>query len=123
MYILLLFAHFLGDFVLQSREMAMNKSSKLLFNLKHISLVLLPLLPIAYWYQIHPLKVLMYGILHGLQDWFIWPLFKKIRTKTYDLDKKSYKPLKDYWFIFTLGLDQFLHLIILFTLFSGEIWI
>ncbi len=75
--IMLLVAEYVGDFLLQDREMAVNKS-------KHIPTLLLHLLAIFIciaatglgfgWASVYVAGC--YIVVHGIQDWFIWNGYK-----------------------------------------------
>jgi hypothetical protein len=72
------------------------------------------------------LLALLVALIHCMQDWFVWVLYRchvKVqvvnRLSSYssrhnvDYEIKQWKFLKDYWFFFTIGLDQYLHYILL----------
>lgn len=78
--IIILIAEYVGDFLLQSREMALNKSKKITTLLMHLYCIGCCLIigfgAVSYWYVI-PLMVALkftglYCLVHGVQDWFIW---------------------------------------------------
>lgn len=130
MYILyaiaLFVAHYVGDFLLQSREIANNKSSDLAALVSHGILVTLPIVALfivvdvimfithhssAFYEPI--LAALLYGILHMVQDKFTWRWFKK-KVKEEDLIRGSER--FDTMFFAVLGADQMIHMIVLFTI-------
>jgi|SRR6056297_2062588 len=59
-----IFAHLIGDYILQNDWMGMNKKQKTLPCLVHVFLYCLPFLftPLAYW------KIILIGIEHFIQD-------------------------------------------------------
>jgi len=109
----LLFAHFFGDWFLQSRTIAVNKSNSFYYMFLHIVLVLIPIYfvlllygsPEFIWIEF----LFIYACFHGFQDFIIWKIFPsllKIKNE-YWKDKKFYD---------LIAVDQFLHLAALFIL-------
>jgi hypothetical protein len=99
--ILLLFAHFLGDFLFQSNDMALKKAKSIKWLMIHVGaytmalgLVALLLFPWHNWW----LFVLLNGALHAFVDFFT---SKIIARASQWQDKK--------WFYTGIGFDQFLH--------------
>jgi hypothetical protein len=135
-YILLLFSHFLGDWIFQSREIAENKSKNFCVLLKHLLYVHLTLFPICFYIFnfdiVNTLFVLFFNaILHGIIDWNIWKkypiiiktlLLKKFSKEETDIKMQNFIEYnlyaKDYTFYTFIAVDQFLHLSILFYLFG-----
>jgi len=109
----LLISHFIGDFVFQSRKMAENKSKSLPYLLLHIFVIIMSLNLPAMIFKIAWFVPIVYGLLHGMQDLFLWKFYKYLYSK---LDRKV-NYYEDYWFYFTIGLDQLIHLIVLFLIF------
>ena len=114
MIILLLFAHLIGDFLLQSRIMALNKSKSLYYLCRHgidvggsVFIVFLIFKPFA----IAVILTLIYTTVHCLQDFTIWRAAKSF----FKPDEKYYETKKFYDII---GIDQFLHLAFLVFLSS-----
>lgn len=113
--ILLVAAHFLGDWIFQSRKMAVDKSNKLKTLFNHVLIVSCILFATACPFigVINAAWAVTFNALsHILIDWYGWGFYKK---------KFVNKPLefhfKNYWFYFTIACDQFLHLAIMFFLF------
>ena len=106
--------HFISDFLLQSREVAKNKSSSWKHLGKHIGIIFVCFLPFG-------LKIsAANAIVHGVIDKFIWNLYKYNVMKRISKDKKhllidqleakaNWKYWEDHWFYATIGLDQLLH--------------
>jgi len=113
MILLLLISHFVGDFVLQSRKIATTKSSNLSSLLIHLTILFCSLIPISLYLKISLFIPLLYCILHGIQDWFIWKGYKILHSI-------QSRPVyyEDHLFYSTIGFDQLLHTIILLTLFK-----
>lgn len=138
--ITLVAAHFLGDWVLQPRWMAINKS-KLSIVLFHHLMIVNTILSFVIFYPYHdyPISRVYYWLInivaHGIIDWYIWRIYAKIRGKNLfyewdlfgdgktepisikEIDDGHFIVRKDYWFYTTIAIDQFLHLTILFWLF------
>lgn len=116
-YLLLL--HFIGDFLLQNREIAENKSKNFEVMGNHIlriyTVFLFGLwLPFSIPYPNLIGFILSYCLLHFLQDTFIWRSFKWFKMRP-TKDNKSPFPSGEYryWedssFYATIGFDQMLH--------------
>jgi hypothetical protein len=109
----LLFAHFLGDWFLQSRTIALNKSKNFNYMVLHMMLVAGPIYLVAISYDV-PVMVawlfsFIYSCIHGIQDFLIWrivPIILKVKVEYWE-DKKFYD---------LIAVDQFLHLSVLFIL-------
>jgi len=127
-FIWLFFFHFVADFILQSRQMALEKSSRPAMLLLHLSIIFFTFF-IGGLY-VFPNPVTAYQIawlnacFHGLIDWNLWKIYKRLTinrvTKHYPEDpEKVQYTLKnwEYWtdktFYTFIGLDQFLHYITL----------
>jgi hypothetical protein len=121
--ILLIGAHFFGDWYLQPRWMATSKSSDFNTLSLHVGTVSLILglalfhtvaLPILLW------KLGVNAIIHGIIDWNLWTFYKRIvrnegpRT---DVEMAKFEYWKDKRFYDFIALDQFMHLATLAILF------
>jgi hypothetical protein len=112
----LLAAHFIGDWFLQPRWMATEKSKNFNTLCKHLFIVSILLFAVSFpvlgWFKA-AVATLMNAYAHGLIDWFGWGWYKK-KFATYT-DKGH---LNNYWFYTTIGIDQFLHLALIVILFT-----
>lgn len=134
--------HFVADFLLQSREMGKNKSTKFLVLLQHISIqficfvvLLTPVVGFAPAFTF----ALGNALIHGVIDWNIWRLYKySVLKRLYDDEGNDYIPnvsktgpnhslmsdskvwqyQEDHWFYATIGLDQLLHTVTIIALFG-----
>jgi len=82
---------YIGDFIFQSREVAVTKSNNILILLSHLMDIGNVLA--FYFFSLLVLKIysfsivniflfiLIYLCFHGIQDWFIWKYFKFIKMK------------------------------------------
>jgi len=113
--ILLIVTHILFDFVLQSRDVATNKSSNIKYLIPHLvilgfGLMIFTKLSGRYSPNQAILFVCWNVILHGVIDWNIWRVYKRLvlwRTKGQaDYDYKFYEDGMFYDFI---AYDQGLH--------------
>lgn len=106
--ILLFIAHFIADFALQPREMALKKSEDYRWLLRHCAIHFgvfwCAVLPFLYATPILFLLPIGNSIVHGVIDWNIWRGYKK--WKATHLEPPFYE---DHYFYFTLGADQLLH--------------
>lgn len=98
--ILLVWMHFVADFILQTDEIALNKSKSSFVLLQHVSLYILPFLFFGTEFAV------INGILHFITDYF------SSRATSY-LWKKEQR----HWFFVVIGLDQAIHLTCLFLTF------
>jgi hypothetical protein len=108
--ILVVFQHFLFDWILQSRWIAVNKSHGFLALILHVVVVTIGFfLPAIFVFG--PLAAtsaaIFYGLLHGLQDRYVWKWYGKRGVES---------PYDDKWFWNTIAIDQFLHFLIMFSI-------
>lgn len=107
-----LFAHWVGDFVLQTDEQAKKKSSDIKYLLKHtltysliitfFTYLLIGYLPNSHWYT-----PLIFGFIQFISHTIIDYVTSRLNKKLWEL-----KETHD--FFVSIGFDQFIHYIILF---------
>lgn len=103
--LLMIVGHFVGDWLLQSREIALAKSRHFPTLLKHLTRVQLTLIPFYFVADIGLLPSVLYITLHGLQDWYWWRYWgKRLDAETWFQQKTFYD---------AIALDQMLHLSLL----------
>lgn len=114
--IVLLLTHFISDFLLQRRDVAISKSSKLLPLLEHFIIIYASLTILGLFYNISNIVNLsiIYSLIHIIQDKFIWSLYKYKKPK-------DFKYWEDSSFYNTIALDQFLHISFLIYIFKEYI--
>ncbi len=109
--------HFIADFLLQSREVATNKSSNINYLLTHCGI--LGVVFILGLYSFIGFNAIILAclntIIHGAIDWNIWKVYKYFRRKE---DIKTFKYWEDSLFYATIGFDQLLHSLTLIGLVS-----
>ena len=133
--IVLLSAHFIADIVLQSRTMGKEKSKDSMWMFGHFLIIFLAFFAAGLFvFRNHVLPpepavllALIIACSHCMQDWFVWVLYR-CHVKVQVLNKltregrygdyaksaiKQWKCLEDYWFFFTIGIDQYLHYILI----------
>lgn len=129
---ILLMAHFVADFLLQTREMGKRKSEDLAVLLEHCMIQFGTILFIGLCLSLPGHAIVMISlinaIIHGIIDWHIWRLYKYsvlVRVKnqlrpqefhTYKKKLQQYRYWEDGWFYSTIGLDQLLHTLTLIWL-------
>ena len=135
--IVLCTTHFLSDIVLQSRTMGKEKSKDSMWMFAHFGIIF-TLFFIAGLFifkdAILPAENAMLlgggiAFIHCMQDWFVWVLYRchvKVQvvnklsqySRSHDVNYeiKKWKCLKDYWFFFAIGIDQYLHYILLIVI-------
>lgn len=95
-FILIMFVHWVADFIMQTRWMATNKSSSNLALGTHILVYMIPMSMFGLYFAI------VNGILHFIVDYFT------SRGTSYLWKKKE-----THMFFILIGLDQFLHMVCL----------
>lgn len=109
-------AHFLSDWVLQTRYIAENKSKSWLVLGHHLGIIAggicvafilcgVPATPVILG------KFALYILAHGIQDRYIWRFYEK---HYHDPKRPDYKPKA---FYNTIAVDQFIHLSLLMLFF------
>ena len=107
--IAILWAHFIGDFILQSDYHAVNKSKNNKALLDHIMWYSLPFVVLTIITPATVLWLLFNVIAHGAIDW----VTSRISSRLWQQNKR-------HWFFVTIGADQSLH----FTcLFASYVWL
>jgi hypothetical protein len=130
--LVLMFAHLVADFFMQSREMGRNKSKKPGWLLRHVGIHVAVFATFVYIalaaslggtsapHSVLLLTSLIFaainGVFHGVVDlttWNLYALSVKYRAKhghiPYDRDPVKFRYWEDHWFYVTIGVDQFLH--------------
>jgi len=90
---MIIWIHFVSDFILQSDKMAHTKSSSNLWLSIHIVVYSIPLIILG------PLYALINGLAHWITDWF------SSRATSW-----LYKRELNHWFFVVIGLDQAIHI-------------
>lgn len=142
--ITLLIAEFVGDFLLQDREMALKKSSDLKFLAKHLFAIFVVMAATGLGFGMPSVYLAgCYVIIHGIQDWYIWNGYKYLVGKRLmkevkdDLSKlvtndkeqelfqarvSSFEASREYAedkvFYDTIGLDRVLHIVTIVVLYG-----
>lgn len=101
--IFIVIAHFVGDFLLQSDMIALNKRKDSIILIEHSLLYTLPFLGIFYFLSIHPVWLIINTLLHFIVDFYSSRLTSKLFEQ------------KRHWFFVTIGASQAIHLIMLFS--------
>ena len=96
MIFLILFTHFMADFVFQTDKMAKNKSQSLKWLLYHVLTYTLIFCYLGVWF----------ALLNGVCHFFIDFITSKISSYYYRVNKT-------HTFFVVIGFDQFLHTVIL----------
>ena len=100
--------HFIADFLLQSRDMARNKSSNLYYLIEHCKILAIVFFAFLYPFMLLNtfIFILTNTLIHGIIDWHIWRIYKWIRRKE---NINTFKYWEDSLFYSFIGLDQLLH--------------
>lgn len=128
----LLLLEYIGDFLLQSRYIALNKSKNLKVLGFHGLAIFLCLSIPAFWLGGSVIYLAgAYTLIHCVQDWYIWNLYKYLLSKRFKKEKIGYsfktraylfelnkEYAEDKLFYDIIGLDRFLHIITLILLWN-----
>jgi hypothetical protein len=117
-YLTILLAHYIGDWLFQTRYIAENKSKKLSVLFKHVSIYGLTLLCLVGWSM--PLETFCVWLAinvtaHAIQDWFLWRIAATVVAKKLPKSYDMIDVYKSKAFWDTVGTDQFIHYMILFS--------
>jgi hypothetical protein len=91
--ILLVWIHFVADFVLQSNTVAINKSKSNMILLQHVLIYGVLFIPISFYFAV------INAMLHFVVDY----ITSRVTSVLWAHDER-------HWFFITIGLDQALHL-------------
>ena len=116
----ILFLHFIGDFLFQSRRIAENKSTQFTVMIHHC-LIIMGVFGFGLFNVIPDFNKWMSFILaafgtHYLQDTFVWRYYKWLMTERYRSEVDKFEYWKDSGFWSTIGFDQMLHIMTLYFL-------
>jgi hypothetical protein len=100
----ILWAHFVGDFILQSDYHAVNKSKSNLALFEHVLWYSLPLTFAGFLIPVSLAWLVVNMVLHGAIDY----VTSRISSRLWKQDKR-------HWFFVTIGADQSLHFTCLFV--------
>ena len=115
--ILLFIAHFIADFLLQSREMGQKKSQYFKWLMGHLFIQYFVMLAFVLGITGGDWKTatffsLLNTIIHGIIDWYIWKFYKLHAIRIIKRDRikvRDFKYWEDHMFYTTIGFDQLLH--------------
>jgi hypothetical protein len=112
---LLIAAHFIGDWLLQSRAMAHTKSTNMWVLIDHVCIVSFILaLPISIFAPERMPLLIINGLLHAFIDWNLWSGYKA----SIPIDQQTtFEYWKDKRFYDHIACDQFMHLFLIIVLF------
>ena len=102
--LLILWAHWIGDFILQSDWHAINKSRNNLILLHHVGCYSIPFAFIGFLVPVSIAWIVANAVLHAMTD------YVTSRATSY-LWQQNHR----HWFFVTIGFDQSVHFTCLFT--------
>ena len=102
--VVILWAHFVGDFILQSDYHAVNKSKSNLALFEHVLFYSLPLTLIGFLIPVSIAWIIANAVMHAAVDY----VTSRITSKLWQQNKR-------HWFFVTIGADQSLHFTCLFV--------
>ncbi len=112
----LLFAHWVADFLMQTDEMAQNKSKNNMWLLKHclaygcgITLVSIIGIAIICLVKVTPMQMFVYGLL-------VTAIHFPVDYVTSRINSKLWADKKVHWFFVSVGFDQWIHFVTLLLL-------
>jgi len=109
----ILFAHFLGDFLFQTNDMALNKSTSIKWLSLHVLAYTFSLFAVAV-FILGTKGLLLFLFWNALLHWIVDFFTSKVIARLSSLSNKK-------WFYTMIGFDQFLHaatLIVTYDIFS-----
>lgn len=115
---LLIITHFVSDWILQPRAIARRKANSPIWMLKHLLIIFVctticfAVIGVSLWWAV------FYTIVHGIQDKFIWSTYEYIKGPYTEEFLTHNRYAEDYWWYFTIAIDQIAHLIMLFWICS-----
>ena len=92
-YLMLIWLHFIADFIMQSDKVALNKSSSLKYLFLHCLIYSVPFLIFGIWFAI------ITGVLHFMVD----GVSSKVTACLWQKEER-------HWFFVAIGLDQAIHM-------------
>jgi len=134
--VLILIAEYIGDFIFQSREIALNKSKDIKVLVKHMAIIFGCMGATAFGLGLPALYLAgCYVIIHGIQDWFVWRgykavIYKRVMKKFNQLGQgeaglawvrnnlNAHKYWEDKLFYDFIGADRLLHIITIIVLYG-----
>ena len=96
-YILVIWVHFIADFILQSNAMAINKSKNIKYLFFHCLTYSIPMLLFGW----------KFALINGAAHFFVDFVTSKITAYLWSINQR-------HWFFVIVGLDQAIHLTCLF---------
>lgn len=114
----LIILHFLSDWILQPRAVAKRKTTNIMWLLKHLIVIHCTFALFSFVVGIPQWVCLINTVAHGLIDKTVWKLFSLTRGPFNEEYLKYNKHAEDYWFYFTIAVDQTLHICLLIFLFG-----
>lgn len=102
--LLIIWAHWIGDFILQSDYHAQNKSKNSFILGEHVFLYSIPLACIGLFIPVSLVWVFFNAVAHFCTDWITSRITSKLWAKK-----------QVHWFFVTIGADQAIHFTTLFV--------
>ena len=102
--VVILWAHFIGDFILQSDYHAVNKSKSNLALFEHVLYYSLPLTLMGFLIPVSISWIIANAVMHAAVDY----VTSRITSRLWVAGKR-------HWFFVTIGADQSLHFTCLFV--------
>lgn len=103
-FVLIVWAHFIGDFILQSDYHAQNKSKSSLVLAEHVLMYSIPFVLLGALIPVSLLWVFINAVAHFCTDFI-----------TSRITSKLWAEKKVHWFFVTIGADQAIHFTTLFV--------
>lgn len=109
MIYILLVAHWISDFILQSDSMAKNKSTSFVWLTSHCLVYTLSLMCIVYPFHQNFRAVFLFSLLNGIAHFCTDAITSRITSRLW-------KEGRVHDFFVVIGFDQLCHYVVLFTL-------
>ena len=108
---LILIAHFIGDFILQTDKQAKGKSSSNLELFGHLTTYIIPFILLGFFIPISLAFLIVTFVTHFITDYISSRITKKLWTEQ-----------KVHWFFAVIGADQLIHMLTLFWTYEFFYW-
>ena len=117
-YFSIIVTHFVSDWILQPRAIAKRKAASLIWMAKHLLIILIATSILFTLAELSVGWAVLYTLLHGVQDRYIWRAYEKFRGPYTEEFLSHNRYAEDYWWYFTIAIDQTIHLSLLFLFFN-----
>jgi len=109
--LLLVWIHFVADFVFQADKVAIAKSKDSAILTTHVAIYITPFIPFAWWFMADVYVAAMWLLVNFCAHWVTDYVSSRLTTRLYQSGER-------HWFFVVIGADQALHFTALFATFA-----